>query len=273
MVTFPNCKINLGLNITGKRKDGFHNIETVFFPVQLNDVLEIVSSNHKTQFYNSGNPIGSDENNENNLCLKALQLIKKDFPQVPELKIHLHKSIPIGAGLGGGSADATFTLLLLNKKYNLKIPDDQLFEYALQLGSDCPFFLLNKTCFASGRGEKLELINLSLSGYKILLINPKIFIPTKEIFKQITPGIPSKKLREIIQQPVSSWKDELVNDFEKIVFKRYPELRKIKEELYLHGAKYAAMSGSGSTMFGIFNTTATHFPISKNYYYKWILPG
>jgi 4-diphosphocytidyl-2-C-methyl-D-erythritol kinase len=270
MVTFPNCKINLGLNVIEKRKDGYHNIETVFFPVQLNDALEIVSSNQKTQFYNSGISIGNDENN---LCMKAVQLIKKDFPQLPELEIHLYKAIPIGAGLGGGSADASFTLLLLNKKYDLKIPDNQLFEYALQLGSDCPFFLLNKTCFASGRGEKLELINLSLSKYKILLINPKIFIPTKEIFKEITPGFPLKRIKEIIQQPVSSWKDELVNDFEKIAFKNYPELRKIKEELYRCGAKYAAMSGSGSTMFGIFNTTATHFPISKNYYYKWILPG
>jgi 4-diphosphocytidyl-2-C-methyl-D-erythritol kinase len=266
MVTFPNCKINLGLNVIEKRKDGYHNIETVFFPVQLNDALEIVSSNQETQFYNSGISIGNDENN---LCLKAFQLIKKDFPQVPQLKIHLHKAIPIGAGLGGGSADATFTLLLLNKKYNLKIPDDQLFEYALQLGSDCPFFLLNKPCFASGRGEKLEVINLSLSGYKILLINPKIFIPTKEIFKKITPHFPQKKIPKIISQPITSWKNELVNDFEKIAFRNYPELREIKQELYRHGAEYAAMSGSGSTMFGIFNTV-TEFPIPKDYYYKWI---
>jgi 4-diphosphocytidyl-2-C-methyl-D-erythritol kinase len=270
MVTFPNCKINLGLNVIEKRKDGYHNIETVFFPIQLNDALEIISSDEETKFDNSGISIGSDGNN---LCLKAFQLIKKDFPQVPKLKIHLHKAIPMGAGLGGGSADATFTLLLLNKKYNLKIPYGKLFEYALQLGSDCPFFLLNKPCFASGRGELLEPINLSLSGYEILLINPKIFIPTKEIFEQITPRFPSKKIKEIIQQPMSSWKNELVNDFEKIAFKNYPELGEIKEELYRRGAEYAAMSGSGSTMFGIFNTTAAKFPISKNYYYKWILPG
>ena len=267
MVFFPNCKINLGLNVIEKRKDGYHNIETIFFPVQVNDALEIISSDGKTQFHNSGISIG---NHENNLCLKAFQLIKRDFPQVPEIKIHLHKTIPIGAGLGGGSADATFTLLLLNKKYNLKIPNDQLFEYALQLGSDCPFFLLNKPCFASGRGEILQTINLSLSGYKILLINPKIFISTKEIFKQITPGFPSKKIKEIIHQPIASWRNELVNDFEKTAFKTYPELKNIKEELYLRGAEYAAMSGSGSTMFGIFNTTTSNFPISKGYYYKWI---
>ena len=170
MVSFPNCKINLGLNVIEKRKDGYHNIETVFFPLPVNDALEIIASpDSKSKFYNTGISV---ERDENNLCLKAFNLLKKDFPQLPEIKIHLHKAIPVGAGLGGGSADATFTLEMLNKKFNLNISGKKLFDYALQLGSDCPFFLINQTCFASGRGEILEPINLSLSGYKILLINP-----------------------------------------------------------------------------------------------------
>ena len=268
MVTFPNCKINLGLNIVKKRDDGFHDIETVFFPLPFYDVLEIVTSENKTEFTNTG--ISGGEIN-NNLCLKAYQLLKKDFPDLPEIKMHLHKTIPVGAGLGGGSADAAFTLSLLNKKYNLNIPLQQLLVYALQLGSDCPFFLLNKTAVASGRGEILEEINCSLSGYKILIINPGIHINTKELFQQITPSFPVKKISEIIQQPIETWKNDLVNDFEKIVFQKYPEVKKIKEELYLHNAVYASMTGSGSTVFGIFNTNdEIKIPIEKEYFYKWI---
>ena len=271
MVTFPNCKINLGLNILQKREDGYHDIETVFYPVAITDILEIISSENKTLLNNTGIPVGEYENN---LCLRAFHLIKNDFPEVWEIKMHLHKVIPMGAGLGGGSADAVFTLLLLDKKYNLNIPHQQLFGYALQLGSDCPFFLLNQPCFATGRGEILEPVKLLLSEYKMLIVNPGIHINTKEIFKEIIPAIPIKKIKEIIQQPLSTWKNELVNDFEKAVFPKYNLIKEIKENMYRHGAVYSSMSGTGSTVFGIFNANDdTSYLIEKSYFHKWIPLG
>jgi 4-diphosphocytidyl-2-C-methyl-D-erythritol kinase len=268
MVTFPNCKINLGLNILQKREDGYHNIETVFFPIPFTDILEIISSENKTELNNTGIYVGE---NENNLCLKAFYLLKKDFPQLPEIKIHLHKVIPLGAGLGGGSADAVFTLLLLNEKYKLNISEHQLFVYASLLGSDCPFFLLNKPCIAIGRGEKMKAIHLSLSSYKILLINPGIHVNTKEMFEKITPVIPSKRIKEIIKQPVETWKNNLKNNFEEIVFLRYQEIENIKKNLYNHQAVYASMTGTGSTVFAIFNAKdEINYPVEKKYFYKWI---
>lgn len=268
MVTFPNCKINLGLNILQKREDGFHNIETVFFPIPFTDILEIISFANKTELTNTGIFVGESEKN---LCIKAFRLLKKDFPQLPEIKIHLHKEIPIGAGLGGGSADCTFTLSLLNEKYNLHISPKRMFVYASQLGSDCSFFLVNKPCIATERGEKMESINLSLSSYKILLINPGIHVNTKEIFQQITPEIPSKKIINIIEGPIETWKNDLKNDFEKIVFIRHPEIKKIKENLYNHQAIYASMTGTGSTVFGIFNKNEEiNYPVEKRYFHKWV---
>ncbi len=268
MITFPNCKINLGLNILQKRKDNFHDIETVFYPIPFYDILEIVSSQNVTQFKNTGISAGE---NKNNLCLKAYYLLKKDYPQLPEIKMHLHKTIPAGAGLGGGSADAVFTLLLLDKKYNLNIPVKMLFQYSSQLGSDCPFFLMNKPCFAEGRGEKMKEINLSLSAYKILIINPGIHINTQEIFKQTIPAFPSKKIPKIIKQPIETWKNELVNDFEHVVFTLYPGIKNLKELLYRHKAVYASMTGTGSTVAGIFNATdKIDFPVAKGYFHKWI---
>jgi len=268
MVTFPNCKINLGLNIVKKRDDGFHDIETVFFPLPFYDVLEIITNDNKTIFTNTGISGGEIKNN---LCFKAYQLLKKDFSDLPEIKMHLHKSIPVGAGLGGGSADGAFTLSLLNKKYNLDISLQKLLVYASQLGSDCPFFLINKPSLAFGRGEILEEIKCSLSEYKILIINPGIHINTTELFQQIIPSFPLNKIREIIQQPIESWKDDLINDFENTVFQQRPEIKKIKEELYQHNAIYASMTGSGSTVFGIFNKNdEIKIPIKKEYLYKWI---
>jgi 4-diphosphocytidyl-2-C-methyl-D-erythritol kinase len=267
MVIFPNCKINLGLNILQKREDGYHDLETVFFPLPFFDVLEIISSD-KTDLKNTGVYAGKIENN---LCLKAFHLLKKDFPQLPEIKMHLHKTIPIGAGLGGGSADAVFTLLLLNEKYNLNISSKKLFEYSLLLGSDCPFFIFNKPVFATQRGEKMKEINLSLSGYKIILINPGLHINTKEMFQKISPIIPKKSIYEIIQQPVETWKNELVNDFEKIVFIQHPQIKKIKENLYDHNAVYASMTGTGSTVFGIFKSTdEINLSIEGKHFYKWM---
>ena len=268
MVIFPNCKINLGLNILQKREDGYHDLETVFFPIAFHDILEIISSEEKAELINTGILAGEAKNN---LCVKAFHLIKKDFPHLPPVKMHLHKVIPLGAGLGGGSADAVFTLLLLNEKYDLQISESQLFEYALQLGSDCPFFLLNKACSATGRGEKLKEIPLSLSSYKICLINPAIHINTKRLFEQIKPSIPSKEITEIIRQPIETWKHELINDFEKIVFQQHPEIKKIKQDLYDHKAIYAAMTGTGSTVFGIFKATEPiNIPSEKGYFHKWV---
>jgi 4-diphosphocytidyl-2-C-methyl-D-erythritol kinase len=268
MVTFPNCKINLGLNILQKRKDGFHDIETVFFPLPFTDVLEIVSSDNETTLNNTGIIVGR---NENNLCLEAYHLLKKDFPQLREIKIHLHKVIPMGAGLGGGSADAAFTLSLLNEKYNLNISLKQLFVYASLLGSDCAFFLLNKPCFATGRGEKMKEINLSLSGYKILLVNPQIHVSTKEIFQEIAPRIPAKSIKEIIEQPIETWKNDLKNDFEEIVFLKHPEIKEIKETLYRHHAIYVSMTGTGSTLFAIFNKNEEiNYPVVKEHFQQWI---
>jgi 4-diphosphocytidyl-2-C-methyl-D-erythritol kinase len=267
MIVFPNCKINLGLNILRKRDDGFHDLETVFFPVGLRDVLEILpAQNHVTQFTVSGILPGKPEDN---LCMKAFNLLKKDYPQLPEIKMHLHKAILSGAGLGGGSADAAFTLQLLDAKFSLAAPEKKMQEYALQLGSDCPFFLTNKPSLGTGRGEELEPVNLSLSGYKILLINPAIHVNTREAFMQIKPAMPAKKIKEIIQQPIETWKAELVNDFEKIIFENYPLLKKIKERLYENGAIYSSMSGSGSTLYGIFKKDATiHYPAEPAYFYK-----
>lgn len=269
MVVFPNCKINLGLNVVQKRGDGFHNIETVFLPIPFYDVLEIIpSSKDKTNLTLTGLPI--DTNGEN-LCLKAFKLLKKDFPSLPEIEIHLHKIVPISAGLGGGSADAAFTLTLLNKMFDLRIEQQRLLTYSLQLGSDCPFFIINKPCIAKGRGEILEEVKFSLSAYKMLLINPGIAVNTAEIFKQVTPAISRKAIIEIIQQPVSDWKKELINDFEKIVFAIHSPIKSVKEKLYQYGALYASMTGTGSTVFGIFNKSdEIRYPVEKEHFHKWV---
>lgn len=254
MIIYPNSKINLGLHILQKRTDGFHNLETIFYPLPLQDALEIIQhpSYHSSEieFTTSGLPIDAD--NENNICVKAFQLLKKDFPQLPSVKMHLHKVIPAGAGLGGGSSDGAFTLLLVNEKFNLGLSEAQLINYASQLGSDCPFFIKNKPCFASGRGEILEAIDLNLSNCKIVLVNPSIHINTAWAFSQIKSNQERISLKEIIRSPVKDWKDVLKNDFEEAVFQKFPEIKTIKENLYQQGAVYASMSGSGSTVYGFF---------------------
>ncbi|MGN6402335.1 MAG: 4-(cytidine 5'-diphospho)-2-C-methyl-D-erythritol kinase, partial [Flavisolibacter sp.] len=207
MISFPNCKINLGLHILQKRADGFHDLETVFYPVPLRDGLEIIqnaSSQDEIIFTNSGLTI--DVQPEDNICVKAYLLLKKDFPQLPAVIMHLHKTIPSGAGLGGGSADGAFTLLLLNKKFNLGLHENQLIEYALQLGSDCPFFIINKPSYATGRGENLQETELDLSPYQIVLVNPEIHINTGWAFSQIVPNNERKPLKEVIALPVSEWR-------------------------------------------------------------------
>lgn len=270
MLSFPNCKINLGLHILGKRDDGFHNLETVFYPVPFKDALELIpSTNTGIEFTATG--LAVDGNAADNLCVKAYHLLKKDFPEIPTIKIHLHKAIPLGAGLGGGSADAAFMLKLLNEKFKLNLSTDQLINYALQLGSDCPFFIINKPCLATGRGEMLEEIAVDLSAYKIVLINPGIHINTGWAFSNITPAQPARSIKEIIQQPVNTWKDELKNDFESAVFTAHPAIKEIKEALYTQGAVYAAMSGSGSTVFGIFEPNTGPVTLKdSNYFIKII---
>jgi 4-diphosphocytidyl-2-C-methyl-D-erythritol kinase len=264
MVTFPNSKINLGLHIVGKRGDGYHAIETVFFPVQLKDALEVIEK-EKFEFSMSGSPIEGET--EKNLCIKAYHLLKKDFPQLPSVQMHLHKAIPMGAGLGGGSADGAFTLKLLNKKFELNLSEKQLINNSLQLGSDCPFFILNKPCFATGRGEILEPTELDLSEFKIVIVHPAIHISTAWAFANIKPLKTIKSIKQIIQQPITTWKDELINDFEKPVFAKHPEIKSIKEALYDEGALYASMSGSGSAVYGIVRkekTISLSFP--ENYF-------
>jgi 4-diphosphocytidyl-2-C-methyl-D-erythritol kinase len=273
MVTFPNCKINLGLNIVNKRNDGYHDIETVFYPIQAKDVLEVVEEKNiqpsmlNVQFSMSGLQIEGDQ--KNNLCLKAYDLLKKDFPKLPAVQMHLHKAIPMGAGLGGGSADGAFTLKLLNKKFDLSLSEKQLINYSLQLGSDCPFFILNKPCFATGRGEILEQTELDLSDYKFLLVQPLVHISTAWAFSTIKTLKPVKSIKQIIQQSILTWKAELINDFEKPVFEKYPEIKKIKDKLYNAGAIYASMSGSGSAVYGIFKKEkAISISFPDNYFVK-----
>lgn len=269
MVSFPNCKINLGLNIVNKRNDGYHDIETLFFPVQLRDALEVIEK-EKFEFSTSGSPIEGDP--EKNLCIKAYNLLKKDFPQLPAVQIRLHKAIPMGAGLGGGSADGAFALKLLNKKFELNLSEKQLINYSLQLGSDCPFFILNKPCFATGRGEMLEHIEPDLSSCKIAIVHPAIHISTAWAFANIKPRKPVKSIKQIIQQPITTWKDELINDFENPVFAKYPEIKKIKDKLYDKGAIYASMSGSGSAVYGIFKkNTIVSLSFPENYFVKELL--
>ena len=253
MIVFPNCKINLGLHILQKRTDGFHDLETVFYPVALQDALEIVqnsSPDPDIQFTISGLTI--DAVPQQNICVKAYRSLKKDFPELPSVKMHLHKVIPSGAGLGGGSSDGAFTLSSLNKKFNLGLTEEQLIGYALQLGSDCPFFIKNKPCYATGRGEKLEETELNLGNYKIVLINPKIHIPTGKAFSKISPLSQRTSIKELIQKPIEQWKAVLKNDFEEVVFAEHIEIKQIKEKLYQQGAVYASMSGSGSSVYGLF---------------------
>lgn len=272
MIVFPNCKINLGLHILQKRTDGFHDLETVFYPVALQDALEIVqspSSGSTIQFDTTG--ISIDSSTEDNICFKAYQLLKKDFPELPAVKMHLHKVIPSGAGLGGGSSDGAFTLLLLNKKFNLGLTEEQLIHYSLQLGSDCPFFIKNKPCYATGRGEKLEEIELDLMNYTIVLVNSQIHIHTGKAFSKITPSSQRTSIKEIIQRPIENWKELFKNDFEEVVFAEYPEVKEIKEQLYRQGAVYASMSGSGSTVFGLFEKNKDlKFDFPKHYFIRQI---
>lgn len=256
MVLFPNCKINLGLHIIRKREDGYHDLETVFYPIALRDALEAIRTEKPgIQFTSSGLPVAG--NPHDNLCVKAYHLLQKDFPELPGLQVHLHKQIPMGAGLGGGSADGAFMLQLINRLCNLELEQEQLIRYALQLGSDCPFFILNRPCFAEGRGERMQPIPLDLSGYRFVLINPGIHVSTAQAFAGISPQKPAQPITTITSLPVTEWRNRLVNDFEAHVTDLHPAIGIAKAELYAQGALYAAMTGSGSTVYGLFPKNAT----------------
>jgi 4-diphosphocytidyl-2-C-methyl-D-erythritol kinase len=253
VVTFPNCKINIGLHVIGKRVDGFHNLETIFYPLPLYDCLEIITlPNNEVEPALTTNGFSINVNSAENICLKAWQLLKSEYPQLPAVAIHLHKAIPMGAGLGGGSADGAFMLRILNEKYNLLLSEQQLIQYALKLGSDCPFFIINRPCFGSGRGEILEPVSLDLSQYYFVIINPGIHVNTGWAFKQLQLKPPAHSLLQAVHAPVNTWRETVVNDFEKAVTAQYPAIAAIKEVVYQQGAVYASMTGSGSTVFGLF---------------------
>lgn len=252
MLAFPNSKINLGLYVTGKRSDGYHNIETIFFPIPLNDILEILPTNNsqeKVIFTNTG--IEVDCSSEKNLCVKAYHMLDADFG-LPPVEIILHKAVPMGAGLGGGSADGAFTLSLLNQTFNLGLTKDKLAVYASRLGSDCAFFIYNTPMLGTGRGEILTPIDVNLTGYHLVLVKPPTSVGTAEAYRGVKIEEPVMPLSQLIAQPIHKWKELLQNNFEANIFPNHPEIEQIKHKLYDYGAVYASMSGSGSTVFGIF---------------------
>ena len=248
MIVFPNAKINIGLNITERRPDGYHNLETVFYPLMIKDALEVIES-EELRFQSSGITIPGDS--QNNLCLKAYHLIKQDY-NIPPVSIHLHKHIPIGAGLGGGSADAAFFIKLIDQTFALELTTDAMMDYARQLGADCAFFINNQPVYAFGKGDQFEPVNLNLSVYKLVLVMPPVHVSTAEAYSGIKPTPPMQSLKELVRLPVSQWKELVINDFEAHIFKAHPEIEAVKEALYNAGALYACMSGSGASVFGIF---------------------
>ena len=254
MIVYPNAKINIGLNVVEKRPDGYHNLETVFYPINLQDILEIqeIETDAPASGYRlkvTGTVL--DGSPEDNLVVRALKLLKKDF-DLPPVSIGLYKHIPTGAGLGGGSADAAFTVKTLNERFKLGLTIQQMEDYCSQLGADCPFFIQNKPVFATGIGNVFHPLELNLKYKQLVLVKPDIFVSTKDAYAKVKVQHPKKQLPELLAQPIEKWKDTVVNDFEASVFSKYPEIAAIKDKLYDLGAVYASMSGSGSSVFGIF---------------------
>ena len=258
MISFPNAKINIGLNVVEKRPDGYHNLETIFYPVKLSDALEVVEAG-ETSFSSSG--IEIDAVPESNLVYKAYSLLCGDF-NLPPVKMHLHKVIPFGAGLGGGSADAAFALKMLNDYFTLGLTTTQLEDYAARIGADCPFFIQNKPTFAHGIGDRFKSVNLDLAAYEIVIVKPPFSVSTPQAYRNIVPAKSDFNLLKIDQLPIEEWKSVVKNDFEKSVFPQFPEIEDLKNKLYEAGAVYASMSGSGSAVFGIFR----HLPINLDKY-------
>ncbi len=258
MIVFPNVKINLGLNIVAKRPDGYHNLETVFYPIPLTEALEVVVPEQPLDaaaeacgyaFSQYGEPVAGDP--ASNLVIKALNLLKKNF-NIPTVSISLLKKLPMGAGLGGGSSDGAYMLLLLNQMFDLKLSPGQLVAYAAKLGADCAFFTVNKPVYATGIGEIMEPVKVNLGGFTIVIVKPNVFVSTKEAFGGIPVKPTETPVRDLISRPVEEWKDCIFNDFEQTIFPLHPEIAKVKDDLYKAGAAYAAMTGSGASVFGLF---------------------
>ena len=267
MVRFPNAKINLGLRVLGKRSDGFHDIETILYPVEIYDALELIRApGHPYTFSASGLNIPGSA--ESNLCTKAFALMQKEYA-IPNVSIHLHKSIPMGAGLGGGSSDAAYVLLMINEMFELNLDMAVLQDLASRLGSDCPFFINDQAAIARGRGEILSALPLSLDAYHLLIVKPDIHTNTAEAYSNIQTTNHDTALDEQIQKPIVEWRDRIINDFETYAFIKYPELDKLKSLIYQHGALYASLTGSGSALYGIFD----HAPALQGFdvnYFTWI---
>ena len=249
MILFPNAKINIGLNILSKREDGYHNLETIFYPIAWKDSLEIIKSNDQ-QFSSSGISIPGD----GNLCQQAYDLLDRDF-DLESVHIHLHKNIPIGAGLGGGSSDAGFTLMGLNQMFDLKLSSIQLKEYALKLGADCPFFIDNKACLAKGIGEELTDVGLNISNVFLIVATPDVHVSTAMAYSSVVPQIPEVSLQKLISEPMPNW--SMKNDFEEGIFRLEPKIKALKDKMLDHGAIYCSMSGSGSSVFAFFDKKPT----------------
>lgn len=257
MITFPIAKINLGLNVVERRSDGYHNLQTVFYPVPITDALEVQLMDEKfptsvdCDLKITNIPVEGDE--QRNLVVRAYLLLKQDFGErMHRVHAHLCKRIPTQAGMGGGSSDCAAMIGLLNELFSLGLSDEEMISYAARLGADCPFFILNRPVYAEGIGERMTPIPLSLNGWTLAVVRPNIPVSTREAFSLITPTMPLRNCRDIVMQPVDTWRDVLVNDFEKSVFALHPEIGEIKDRLYELGASYAAMSGSGSALFGLF---------------------
>lgn len=256
MITFPVAKINLGLNVVEKRADGYHNLQTVFYPVPIMDALEIVPmsdgfpSDVDCDLKVTNITIEGDE--QRNLVVRAYHLLKADHPELPRVHAHLWKGIPTQAGMGGGSSDCGYMIRLLNETFDMGLSSEQMQQYAARLGADCAFFIESRACYAEGIGERLQPIDLDLSGWHVGVVRPDIPVPTKEAFSRIHPHYPALNCRDVVKQPVETWRDRLTNDFEESVFVLHPEIGAVKEQLYKMGATYAAMSGSGSALFGLF---------------------
>ena len=267
MISFPNAKINLGLNIVEKRSDGYHNLSSCFYPVPLNDILEINSS-PKFDFNISGIPISGNQNE--NLVVKAYKLLKKDF-NLPVVAIHLHKNIPMEAGLGGGSSDGAFALKMLNEFFDLYLDDSVLADYAGMLGSDCPFFVYNEPMMVTGRGEQMSALKVDLSGYYICILKPQLSISTKEAYRTIIPANPEYSINSVIcSKPVSDWEGLIKNDFETALLEKYSELSGLKKKLYKMGAEYASLTGSGSAMYGLFKDEPILEKDIEQKYFNWV---
>lgn len=260
MIVFPNAKINIGLFVTEKRPDGFHNLETVFYPIGLSDILEVVPMEGRSgeyRFSNTGIDVVCDA--ANNLVVKAYTLLAGKY-DIPAVWIHLHKLIPFGAGLGGGSSDAAFMLTLLNELFELRLNEEEMVYLASQLGSDCAFFVQNRPAFAFGKGELLESIGVTLKDYRLVLVKPDFGVSTPEAYRGILPRPAAYNLRHLGEWPIEEWQKKAVNDFEITVFQRYPLLKQIKQRLYASGAVFASMTGSGSALYGIFRREQQDIP-------------